>query len=1452
MISRTAYGKLLHHHPVRKSLQPAFEQLYLPWLCPALCSPPPTAASHRSIATVSPASLGRPSRPSSSPKPGTVATVSTRHRPRGFAFAAERDPAAPHDDFIPFDTPAGRGDPWTIPWSSSRPRPGLSSSSSSSLPYFDPLAPLVIHDSLQPGARRFRKKYSVSGEVSEMHEMLDACLRVGRLERAAVVVRRLGEIYQAHASELLQAQNQYVEALVQRIGQTRDQKLLKHLQRWFEVEIRARGIAPDATTYALMMRAAFQEANQLKIDRTIRRYIALLEEAGLPLSATLDHLSQQDFGRVTGIAANLQLAFEVDEPGDEHGMEDELDPADNDEDVPAVRPKRQKGLGLKALQDSLSVFSDPSIIPYPDDMEGTAEEKKRAYDCMRQLRIEEDTWNSALERWRDEHSRFLMNGLGSALQLPSIGVLMWTWHEQLVPLIRDEIKKANAAELKDVKGPVDDERCLYGPFLQLISPEKISAITILQIIGKFGSSGVDRGTKITGLVYLIGRSVEQESNVELIKKENGPSLLRDNAQTQALDRYIAKTSGGFRSHASLRKLINKKIGNAVDTAPESTSSLPIRDWSSTTRVKVGAILVSLLLRVAKMDVSQEDPRTGLRVRETQPVFWKSHQFDKGHRVGVIRLNAHMGAKISKEPVGSAIAKHLPMLVEPMPWSGLRQGGFMHQTTNVVRLGPSQQQLKSYVIAAADSGDMAHVFAGLDVLGRTPWRVNRKVFDVMLEVWNSGEGLAKIPPENPRYEYPPVPASSDDSTTRRVYAHRMRQIENDRGSKHSERCFQNFQIEVARAYLNETFYFPHNVDFRGRAYPIAPYLNHMGADNCRGLLMFGKGKKLGRTGLKWLQVHLANVYGYDKASLSERRDFAMQHVDDICDSASRPLQGKKWWLQAEDPWQCLATCFELKNALDSPDPEEFVSYLPIHQDGTCNGLQHYAALGGDTIGAQQVNLEPGDRPADVYAAVADLVSVKVAADAAQGMKLAQLLEGKISRKVVKQTVMTNVYGVTVMGARAQVRSQLAGLYPSLFPKDDTVSIKRASAYIARHIFAALSSMFNGSNAIQRWLGECALRICSALTPEQLAWIEADRRGTVRPTKYAKEAINEKKFAGEQTQFKSSVIWTTPLRMPVVQPYRIATTRKVHTSLQYISLSQPTASDTISKRKQMQGFPPNFIHSLDASHMLLSALKCDELGLTFAAVHDSFWTHAADVDVMNGVLRDAFIKMHSEDIIGRLNAEFSARYQGCMYLASVKLYSPLGKKIQALRTSARKPGVSLARAKIDELLTERRRVRLLASEDPDQRAEGETMMTPGQLFAEVSDQKDLLSYEESDELESVGGLAASGECTAVGDEEDHDDPDELDDLPQPIRIGVETSSLDGIEPAEMLVETDTVEADTVKADTVEAMKAHKAAVAKRARKTAKQWLWLPLTFPPVPKKVRLSLPSDTVWLLAGRCD
>ena len=63
------------------------------------------------------------------------------------------------------------------------------------------------------------------------------------------------------------------------------------------------------------------------------------------------------------------------------------------------------------------------------------------------------------------------------------------------------------------------------------------------------------------------------------------------------------------------------------------------------------------------------------------------------------------------------------------------------------------------------------------------------------------------------------------------------------------CWRGAQ--VAREFREEpVMYFPHDLDFRGRAYPIHPHLNHMGPDLCRGLLTFAEARPPGRA---WLRL-----------------------------------------------------------------------------------------------------------------------------------------------------------------------------------------------------------------------------------------------------------------------------------------------------------------------------------------------------------------------------------------------------------------------------------------------------------------------------------------------------------------------------------------------------------------------------------------------------------------------
>ncbi|KAJ6902900.1 heat shock family protein [Populus alba x Populus x berolinensis] len=120
----------------------------------------------------------------------------------------------------------------------------------------------------------------------------------------------------------------------------------------------------------------------------------------------------------------------------------------------------------------------------------------------------------------------------------------------------------------------------------------------------------------------------------------------------------------------------------------------------------------------------------------------------------------------------------------------------------------------------------------------------------------------------------------------------------------------------------------------------------------------------------------------------------------------------------------------------------------------------------------------------------------------------------------------------------------------------------------------------------------------------------------------------------------VQWTTPLGLPVVQPYRQLGRHLIKTSLQVLTLKRET--DKVMVKRQRTAFPPNFVHSLDGSHMMMTAVACKEAGLNFAGVHDSYWTHACDVDEMNRILREKFVELYEAPILENLLESFQSSF------------------------------------------------------------------------------------------------------------------------------------------------------------------------------------------------------------------
>ncbi|CAI2292669.1 unnamed protein product [Caenorhabditis sp. 36 PRJEB53466] len=583
---------------------------------------------------------------------------------------------------------------------------------------------------------------------------------------------------------------------------------------------------------------------------------------------------------------------------------------------------------------------------------------------------------------------------------------------------------------------------------------------------------------------------------------------------------------------------------------------------------------------------------------------------------MLAINLKLKGVFEKNPFQYIIfsTSILPMTVPPRPWIDKGKGGPLYSTSqDIIRnmLEFKTVQLNTEMKQRIGSPVQARpVFDALNQLGSTPWVINEQMLNVLKNVFGQSSSASSkplleklgIPMREDTFEVPQFTTEFGFGVNRedvdvekfRDYAKRKAEAIKMRNESNSLWYWMFYRVVLADYFCGQTLFFPHNMDFRGRVYPLSPYLSHMGDDVNRSILKFAKSQPLGENGLDWLKLHCINLTGTMKrASIANRMAEVNHLLPTILDSARNPLNGENWWMASEEPWQTLAACMEIENALRyGHDVKQFPSQLPIHQDGSCNGLQHYAALGRDNEGGVQVNLTNCELPNDVYSDVAFRVEQKRLHDETSNgedrdvaLKLRQALPQGVPRKVIKQTVMTTVYGVTMYGAVLQIKRQLRALD---IPGEEAAEFAR---YLARKTFASLNDAFTSSMALKDWF---------------------------------------RLIAKGASDLMRTVEWVTPLGLPVVQPYCKLVERKSKLILAPVPM------------KQVDAFPPNFVHSLDSTHMMLTSLNCTNRGITFAAVHDCFWTHAKSVDEMNAICRQQFVFLHSQPIVEQCSEWFKHAY------------------------------------------------------------------------------------------------------------------------------------------------------------------------------------------------------------------
>lgn len=677
-----------------------------------------------------------------------------------------------------------------------------------------------------------------------------------------------------------------------------------------------------------------------------------------------------------------------------------------------------------------------------------------------------------------------------------------------------------------------------------------------------------------------------------------------------------------------RKKITAQTHNAVHQKRAMTKHAKHRgadwqDWSQDIKAKVGLKLVEIAVE-----------QTGL--------FEIVRQSEGAHNTNIYVVAtketlAWLGTENSR--LAPLAPVYMPTLVPPRPWTSPFRGGYWSGRVRNLRLIKTGNR---QYLSDLESVDMPKVYASINAMQDTAWSINRRVYDVMASLWDNQSTLACIPqaddmplPEKPMWLTPEMKREDMDAAQLEEFSRWKSErtaIYEANARAVSKRLAFSRMIGVATRFKDEPeFYFPHQMDFRGRVYAVPLFLHPQGDDAAHGLLQFANSVPIGdEEGANWLAIHGAGLWGVDKVSLEERVEWVHLHQREILASAEDPFDNR-FWLTAEKPWQALAFCFEWQGYVAQGFAYE--SHLPVQMDGTCNGLQNFSAMLLDEIGGAAVNLVPSDKPNDIYATVAEVlirklqeisagcpeeITEKVVKDKetkedktitveSDGSLARKWLAYGITRKVTKRPVMTLAYGASEFGFREQVFT------------DTVTSWKQA----AGEAFPFEGTGFNAASFLGLLIWDCVGEVVVAARGA-MDWLQAVAKIA------AKESL--------------PVIWNTPTGLKVMQEYTTSEQKRLELTFQKVRmrLSIDVASKKIDKRKQGSGISPNWVHSMDAAHMQLTVARCHAEGIrSFSLIHDSYGTHAGNSWALAQFLREEFVKMYGDhDVLAEFAQEIGA--------------------------------------------------------------------------------------------------------------------------------------------------------------------------------------------------------------------
>lgn len=462
----------------------------------------------------------------------------------------------------------------------------------------------------------------------------------------------------------------------------------------------------------------------------------------------------------------------------------------------------------------------------------------------------------------------------------------------------------------------------YRPMLQRLSREVypkqkdlVSLLCLATLSMCINCAFTGRQPTLSAISYLIGKTIETESQAQWFFNQDTSN--KRSAETGLKKRVGAYYREYYLFNKAMAEVESELMGNKPAFSLEAKAKLS------------GKLIELLILSTGLFECFS--PHTSYKTQEITRLIPTQRLVDIWNKNEKILLNN--------------VFRSAPMIVKPEDWTSYYEGGYYGELRpyhKLLRLKDLPSYFHDSYMEKLNEADLSKVLSAVNAVQSTPWKINTRVLDVVNEIFEKGMQIGGIPELNP---LPEIPRLEDPYTKEELKAHKTKMVlrlkKEQRRKSHYLRALA--EVRTAKRYAKyERIYFPCNMDFRGRIYPI-PNFSFQGDDLAKGLLLMQDVPPSTGTDKAeyWFKIAGCEFHGNDKVSFKDQLQWVSDHESIIMSIARCPLgEDMEFWSNCDSPFQFLAWCFAY---------EELQAYKAVHKntigwkcgipiafDGTCSG------------------------------------------------------------------------------------------------------------------------------------------------------------------------------------------------------------------------------------------------------------------------------------------------------------------------------------------------------------------------------------------------------------------------------------------------------------------------------------------------------------------------------------